>query len=279
MGLLRLIFIRQPLFEQHKMKTKSPLKQSPLPNPGSSIDKKINELIDESAVGWIVVSGILFTITVLEWNRYLSPHPPSPLMYTFFFLLTTSFTVYRVITIRKTVKKLRQGRDGEIAVGQFLERCRTQGAQVFHDVPGTGFNLDHVVIDKSGIYIIETKTISKPEKGKAELVFDGKSISCNGLFATEAPIIQVKAGRSWLCDLLTESSGRKLSKQLFRSVVVYPGWFVIPTAAAKSSDVWVLNPKALPSFIGNSAEQLSSEDLNLYSFHLSKYIRSCSVKK
>jgi len=229
-------------------------------------------------MSWIMATTFIFVLTMMEWYRWYAPRDPSPYLYTSIFIVMSILTTYRVIQTRKMLKKLRQGRDGEIAVGQFLERCRAQGAQVFHDIPGEGFNLDHVVIDKSGIYIIETKTISKPEKGKAELIFDGESISFNGTYSTQAPIIQVKAGKSWLCNLLTETTGRKLPKQLFRSVVVYPGWFVAPTASAKNSDVWVLNPKALPSFIGNSTQQLSNEDLNLYSYHLSKYVRSCSTK-
>ena len=40
-------------------------------------------------------------------------------------------------------------RHGERAVGQYLERLRESGPRVFHDVPGVGFNLDHVVIVSS----------------------------------------------------------------------------------------------------------------------------------
>ena len=31
--------------------------------------------------------------------------------------------------------------------------------------------------------------------------------------------------------------------------VVFPGGYIEPTAEARASDVWVLNPKALPSLI------------------------------
>lgn len=36
--------------------------------------------------------------------------------------------------------------EGERAVGQFLEQLREQGFHVFHDVVGTGFNVDHVLV-------------------------------------------------------------------------------------------------------------------------------------
>ncbi|MGZ8184884.1 MAG: hypothetical protein ACXWTL_00420, partial [Methylobacter sp.] len=59
-----------------------------------------------------------------------------------------------------------------------------------------------------------------------------------------------------------------------KPVVVFPGWYIEPTAEAKTSEVWVLNPKALPTFIGNSKEQLNDQEINMVSFHLSRYIRS-----
>jgi len=33
-----------------------------------------------------------------------------------------------------------------------------------------------VIIDKSGIYVIETKTISKPDKGEVRIIYDGEKI-------------------------------------------------------------------------------------------------------
>ena len=169
------------------------------------------------------------------------------------------------------LKPLRQGRDGEKAVGQYLEKLRTHGAQVFHDIPSKGFNLDHVVIMNTGIYVIETKTYSKPDKGEAKIVFDGETVKLNGNKANNKPINQVKAAANWLGEILEESTGKKFS---VKPVVVFPGWYIESTKKAKSSGIWVLNPKALPTFIGNSNKQLDPEDVKLASFHVSRYIRS-----
>jgi len=59
-------------------------------------------------------------------------------------------------------------------------------------------------------------------------------------------------------------------------VVLFPGWFIEPTAEARQSDVWVLNPKALPAFISNSGEQLTDEDVGLVGYHLSRFVRGTS---
>lgn len=38
--------------------------------------------------------------------------------------------------------------------------------------------------------------------------------------------------------------------------------------------VWVLNPKALPLFLKHITPCLSTEEVNLFSYHLSRYIRA-----
>ena len=43
---------------------------------------------------------------------------------------------------------------------------------------------------------------------------------------------------------------------------------------ARQSDVWILNPKALPAFIPNSGEQLTDEDVGLVGYHLSRFVRA-----
>jgi hypothetical protein len=87
--------------------------------------------------------------------------------------------MWRFFEVRVKIRQLRLGRDGERAVGQFLERLRDGGGQVFHDVPGDGFNLDHVVISPHGRYVVETKTLSKPWP-KATITVDGDSLRIAG---------------------------------------------------------------------------------------------------
>jgi len=250
---------------------KSPLKDRPLRNPGESLDKKIQDfLLDEIFVYWILAT-LFVCIGIMEWYKSIFSMPPMPWTMTIIATFTVGLAIHKFRTGKEQVRRLRQGRDGEKAVGQYLERLRESGAKTFHDVPGKSFNLDHVVIAKSGIYVVETKTYSKPDKGDAVVVFDGEEILING-FVTKEPVVQVKAAANWLKQLLKDSTGHTFQ---IKPVVVFPGWFIEPTAEAKKSDVWVLNPIALPSFVEKSKDQLSSENLNMVAFHLSRYIRTC----
>lgn len=249
---------------------KSPIKDNPLRNPAESLDKKIDSLVNDDAGRYILIAVLTVMLTILEWSRWYFDLPVTPGYFLILSLFVIPYCVFKIIQIKKQLKYLRQGRNGEKVVGQYLELLRETGAKIFHDIPGDNFNLDHVVISSSGIYVIETKTYSKPDNGMPRIVFNGTSLSYCGVKDNNKPITQVKAASHWLKGLLKESTGKTYT---VKPVVVFPGWFVEPTSEAKNSDVWVLNPKALPTFISNSKEQLSSEDVNMISFHLSRYIR------
>ena len=258
-----------------KQKLKSPLKDKPLRNPGESLDKMIINIRDNEVSDCILLSAFSIFWAALEWIHWYQKAPPMPWLVSSIALIVVVYSTVKLIHIRKKLKALRQGRDGEKAVGQYLENLRENGAKVFHDIPGDNFNLDHVVICKSGLYVIETKTYSKPDKGEAKALFNGETLSFNGKNETNKPVIQVRAASNWLKELIEQSTGHKY---MIKSVILFPGWFIETTYEAKASDVWVLNPKGLPTFISNSKVQLSDEQVKLVAFHLSRYIRNFEDK-
>ena len=249
---------------------KSPLKSRPLRNPGQSVDEHIHDFITEDIVPYLAMAVAFILLAIMEWYRWAIDSPPTPKLFSIIAVFALLYTARKFVIAKKKIRALRLGRDGEKAVGQYLESLRENGAKVFHDIPGEGFNLDHVVIDKSGVYVIETKTFSKPEKGQTVVTYDGEKVFVNGKEPDRNPVIQVKAASRWLKNLLKESTGKDCNP---RPVVVFPGWFVQPTAEAKNSDVWVLNPKALPAFISHSKPQLENDEVAIFSYHLSRHVR------
>lgn len=92
---------------------------------------------------------------------------------------------------------------GELPVGQLLERLRAKGYEVFHDIEGDGFNVDHVLIGRGGVFVIETKTISKRNDiRRNEVRYDGQSVLVNGFTPDRDPIAQVGANARWVHKLL-----------------------------------------------------------------------------
>ena len=101
---------------------------------------------------------------------------------------------------------------------------------VFHDVPASAsrkdFNLDHVVVGPTGIFVIETKTRRKkpapPGKDDHVVTFSGNQIIWP--FGAEAKSInQAKANVDWLRKWLRTETSKDFS---VRAIVAIPGWYV-----------------------------------------------------
>ena len=256
------------------MKKHSPLKGKPLRVAGQSLEREMVDVFDDHVVTPLIVLLLLWMIAALEWQRYFDPRPPNPVFYTIVAVGVTAYVAWR---LRHTVVRLRAlklGRDGERAVAEVLDRMRETGFRVFHDVMGPAFNVDHVLVGGKGIFVIETKTISKPHP-EAAVQYDGERVLVDGFKPDRDPVKQAIAIAKWVQELMGESSGRRCPT---RPVVLYPGWLVEPMKRPTPS-VWVLSGKELPAFIEHEPEVLKPEDVNLIAFHLSRYVRSEAAKE
>jgi hypothetical protein len=254
------------------MSGQSPLKAKPLRLPGESLDREIDHWVTDTAVEYYLAAALLCSLAAMEWFGYLTHSPRRPVLFSIMAAVAVSVTIWRLCEIRRRVQQLKLGRDGERVVGQFLERLRDGGGQVFHDVPGRGFNLDHVVISPHGLYAVETKTLRKPWP-KATILVEGDSLRVAGRIPDRDPIALVNGAARWLECLLEESTGKRFA---VRGVVVFPGWFVEQRSVR--GPVWVLEPKMLPGFIEQEPVTVKPADVALAAFHLSRYGRSEAEK-
>ena len=249
--------------------TKSPIKDKPLRLPGQSLEEERSKLFEDKIETPLMLAMIFMVLTALEWWRYFWQQPPNPVVFTFAAVMLVVFAAWRIWKTRPQARALKLGIEGEKVVGQFLERLRESGYQVFHDLIGAGFNVDHVVIGPAGVFTVETKTWSKPARGDAKITFDGEQITTAGRAPERNPVIQARAQSAWLKGLLSESTGRTF--EVF-PVVVFPGWYIEQSSECLRS-IWVLEPKALAKFLANAPQRLEPEEVKLASFHLSRFIR------
>lgn len=252
----------------------SPIKAPPLRLPGQSLQTEIEALISEGVIPYFVAAVLLVFVAALEWIGALRHAPRQPWLYTSLAVLAGVAFAWRLMWVRSRVRLLKLGRDGELVVGQFLEGLRVSGARVFHDVPGEGFNLDHVVLSTHGCYVVETKTRRKPVRGEARVTLAEDGVYIAGQQPERNPVAQARAGAAWLAKLLEESTGKRFP---VRGVVAFPGWWVEPMSAQWKRDAgkpWVLEPKGLPAFIENEPETIAESDVALAAFHLSRYVRA-----
>jgi len=250
--------------------TKSPLKDKPLRNPGQSVREQRFELAYDKVLGPAMGALLLLFLAAMDWVRYFFPTPIHPWVSSFFAVVVVSYAAWQSWRYWPRIHNLKLAEDGEKAVGQFLESLRASGYSVFHDLIGTDFNVDHVIIGPAGVFTIETKTWNKPRQGSPRITFDGETLRAAGFEPDRNPVIQAKAQASWLQRLLMESTGKTLP---VRPVILFPGWY-IEDSRASCKDLWVLEPKALPKFLANEPSVVTPEDVALASFHLSRFIRA-----
>lgn len=257
-------------------KTKSPLTNNPLRTPGQSLDSEIQRVLDGDVTSYMLFPMVFIAWAVwswLEWYEVIqSPHP---IIVTITAIVLSAYSFFKLVRIKKRLKSLRLGRDGERAVGQTLEALRRKGYRVFHDLIGDGFNLDHVIICEKGAYAIETKTRSKPAKGRCEIIYNEDGISINGSAPDNKMLIQAKAQKKWLEKTISELTGIKL---MVIPVVVFPGWYIKDNREEKRDRVWVLEPKALPAYIDNQSNVISGEQVRLIANHISIHNRAAYGK-
>ena len=251
-------------------RTRTPLKDKPLRNPGQSVEEEHRKLFEDKLEPFLLTALLFALLAGFEWYRYLAEARLNPILLSMVALLGVLIAARQFFRIRPQLQALRLGAEGEKAVGQFLERLRADGYQVFHDVVGSGFNVDHVLVGPAGVFTVETKTWSKPLGGSPRVTFDGSVLTAGAFRPDRDPVAQARAQASWLAQLLSESTGRTYR---VAPVIVFPGWFV-EQAEKSRADLWILEPKMLPGFLKNEPLRLAPEAVQLASFHLSRFIRS-----
>lgn len=252
-----------------KQNKRSPITDKPLRNPGQSLEKMRDDMLYDKVLAPTMMALMMAWFTAMEWWYYFNPRTRNPLILSIFAVLMVAYAVWRIWRTWPQLHQLKQGIEGEKVVGQFLERLRGQGYQVFHDLQGEDFNVDHVIIGPAGVFTIETKTLSKPLRGETKIQFDGETVAVNGTLLERNPLRQAKAQASWLKKTLQEFSGRDF---IVHPVVLFPGWY-IEQRPGSLREIWVLEPKALPKFLSNAPANLSDEDVRFASNHLSRFIR------
>ena len=148
-----------------------------------------------------------------------------------------------------TMRRCREGLAAELATAHGLQSLIPEGLLVFHDLPADGFNIDHVVVSKSVVFAIETKSRKKPAatgKASARVRYDGKALHFPDHVATK-PLEQAARQARWLAEHLSGATGNPVR---VIPVLALPGWFVeqavsLPLAG---NDVRVINPKN-PAFM------------------------------
>ena len=120
---------------------RSPFTRPPLRSPGQSVQREMDHLLEDRMLPILMFAVMMGFMAVYDWTVVFLQYRPQPLLSTSLAVLGIGYATYKYFDFKRTVERLRLGRDGERIVGQFLENLRVDGARVFHDLVGNGLNI------------------------------------------------------------------------------------------------------------------------------------------
>lgn len=272
---------------------RTPLKHPPLRVPAQTLEEDLQDALLAFVLAAVfpLFVAILCISTALGqcWGKPWLQVAVVTIASLTAWLILTGLSVLSCRKALALIRNLRLGMQAERYVGQQLERCRKLGYSVFHDLISEKprFNIDHVAIGPGGIFVVETKGRSKPERGKIGIVFDGEALTfyeggevrCR----TREPIDQVEANAKWVRELLGRLlADRKNPVTRFardrqmpvNPIVVYPGWYIdFAKARERGSPIAVTNDRSLIRYIRRCPERLSRQEVIELSNLLGEHLR------
>lgn len=257
----------------NRRQERPPVSEKLLRSPGESLRRKI-EVFDDRLLFHLVGTALIPLLVMVSglWIiDHLSPTAHSWALAGLMVLLAG--VLY--LSAWWLIKILNQRRDhylgyfGERVVGETLEELRTKGFRIFHGIPASEanppFDIDHLVIGPSGIFVVETKT-RRRQKGRPgfeehKIIFDGQQLvypwgeDFHGLN-------QARDHALWLETWVVQVLGRRVPVQ---AILVFPGWWVEEHAV---STVRVANPKQVGSIVLRSGPVLTEDQIENLARHV-----------
>lgn len=247
-------------------KSRRPVKERLLRSPGDHCRKRMEEHWNRIML-WLFASTLVPAVVLkpmaagLPVGGFLLWAP----------VLSSLAAVPAFIRLQE-YRKYELGLSGERAVGEELNQLMLEGYHVFHDYPaGPNWNIDHIVIGRSGVYAIETKTRrkKKPKDGGDDhkIIFDGKVLHFPCETST-CGLKQAQDNATGLADQLSKALAEPIHVQ---PILTFPGWFITRTG---KNGVLVVNAKEIRRCIVSSDRpQLSPKQIEQIAFRIEEKCR------
>ena len=225
------LFITIALIKRKKRGKRNPLCKDILRGAGESLRIKINELDDKINDNFmmlyfmpVVLIGLSFAQMYLVDRQFKAS---GIIFYGIVIILLMIFFSVKLYKLMHERNSYRLGLDAELAVGRELNHLMLDGFHVYHDFPEEKNNIDHIVVGPSGVFAVETKGKSKPDKGRgsvdAKVVYDGKQLIFPDNNTNTEFISQAKKQAASLSKWLSSAVGEPIP---VKPVLALPGWFV-----------------------------------------------------
>ncbi|WP_161984445.1 nuclease-related domain-containing protein [Mariprofundus erugo] len=215
---------------ERKRPVRRPFTQPFMRLPGQSLRDQVEVKADEfnsNVLMMMFMPLMIFTVHVTQ--SYFAESPESLSRISISVIGAVGVVVYflrKIVRNRRELNVLRLGLDGEIASAQSFESLKRKGFYVYHDFQAKGFNIDHILVGPNGVFAVETKARSKPDRGTnvadSKVTFDGQQLIFPNYTESDS-IEQAKRQAQWLSKWLSSAVGESVPVS---PLLVVPGWFV-----------------------------------------------------
>lgn len=278
MGLFLLGFF---LITKRSRKGRQPVgkDQNLLRQPGESLREEIAKLDERLETDLLMGIGAPMGIAGLLTGS-LKWLPPGRFLVPVLALIALAYGIslgYRIWGATRVVFKRRNfklGLMGERLVADYLDPLKRRGYHVFHDAPAQGaqttFNLDHVVVGPTGVFLVETKTRTKANETAQEddykVSLDGDALKWPNYRDTES-VSQALNSAKWLQTWILQRLGRRVEVV---PILAIPGWL---TNEPPSGTLRAVNPKRISHYV-TSGPTLDADSVELIARQLDSLCRN-----
>lgn len=243
-----------------RSRKRSPLSADMLRPPGYSLRLQIDALrdkADEDLLVLVAIPLLIYSVHLTQSHFFSVPESTFRALFGIIFgAVCTGWMSVRLLRRARRLDHMRIAIDAEMFVGQELDQLMRHGAVVFHDVPAEKFNIDHLMIARSGVFAVETKGRAKPIRGQgtkdASVVFDGSALHFPS-WSEVKPIAQATRQAKWAAEWLTRAVGAQVD---VKPVLAVPGWWI----DRKSNSLLVYNGKK-PEFLLSIRSPVLSDEM------------------
>lgn len=244
-GMLPVFFlVLWVLWQRRRDARRSPLTDELMRLPGEQAQReaeRLAEVADGRMLIAVLIGPMLLAVWALQKVDARALHfGITESAFLIFVLIVGVWATWSASKVLRTRRKYLEGRAAERAAAQAFASLVSKGCAVYHDIPADKFNLDHVVVGPSAVFMIETKSRRKPAArgtASAAVKFNGEALEFPGWRETKM-LEQTRAQTRWLSEHLYRKTGERVPVE---PVLALPGWYV--TCSAPSPNVYVINPK------------------------------------
>lgn len=223
---------------------RSPIADRRIYGAGEQLRKRIDDHTDSMMSGLIALFFLgpyflaAWALPLVNWTQVQLGS--RELIYIAAFLALAICSLRRIIISGNARRRGLDGLKAEMYVAQELNRLIGSGLTVLHDIPCDKFNLDHVIIGRQAVFVVETKSVRKPPKSLGKdhfkVNYDGERLHFPDHVNAKA-IEQARQQAQWLANHLRQMN---ISVPV-KAVVALPGWWIESPRLAEDK-VRVFNP-------------------------------------